>query len=328
MAHAAYAVVIPTYNRADLIGETIEGILSQSLPPAEVVVVDDGSWDNTEAVVAKFGGRVVYRRIENSGVQIARNAGIEMTQSPWVALCDSDDVWHSDHLQSHSALAASDDHLDLIFSNFVRIGEGPGLNERKFEQAPAGFWEGLRTTKLPTGIVFEDSIAAATISFQPIFPSAMSFTRTIAAGVGFFDPRVRMLGSEDWEFTMRCLYGARVGAVLEPTVSIRRHSGNASHIRARQSHGEALTLRHMLQHHPQAAAHRALFEEAIIDRNLQALDAAFVDCDHPLVLEVYADIPRGHRSLDTVAKHFVASFPEPMARALNLCLQRGRSVLK
>jgi hypothetical protein len=83
----------------------------------------------------------------------------------------------------------------------------------------------------------------------------------------------------------------------------------------------------MLEHHPQAAAHSALFEDAIIGRNLQALDSAFVDCNHSLVREVYKDIPRRHRSVSVAAKNIVAGFPAPIARALNLCLQRGRSAL-
>jgi hypothetical protein len=325
MAHSAYAVVIPTYNRATLIGETIESVLLQDLPAAEVAVVDDGSLDETAAVVATFGARVIYRRIEKSGVQVARNTGIAITRAPWIALCDSDDLWRSDHLQSHSALAASDHEIDFIFSNFVRFGEGPRLDERKFDQAPAGFWEGLRTTKLPAGIVFKGSIAAATVTFQPVFQSAMSFTRKLTSRVGLFDPRLRGYPSEDWEFTMRCLYEARVGAVPEPTVSIRRHSGNDSRNGARQSRGEVLILRYMLQCHPQAAAYRALFEESIIKRNLETFDSAFVDCNHPLAREVYGEIPAARRSLKMMAKHMVARFPEPTARMLNLCFQRARN---
>src|SRR4051794_8595591 len=93
-----FTVVVPSYNRCDLIGETLESILLQHLPAAEVIVIDDGSTDETKAVVAHFGARVTYRKIPSSGVQVARNVGIQMARTLWIALCDSDDLWRPDHL--------------------------------------------------------------------------------------------------------------------------------------------------------------------------------------------------------------------------------------
>src|SRR5579872_1896806 len=90
---AGVSVVIPTYNRATLIGDTIDSILRQTVPPAEVIVVDDGSTDDTAAVVARYGGAVRYHRIENSGPGVARNIGVSLARSPWIAFCDSDDIW-------------------------------------------------------------------------------------------------------------------------------------------------------------------------------------------------------------------------------------------
>lgn len=98
------SVVVPTYNRADLIGETLERILAQTVPPAEVIVVDDGSTDDTPAVLARFGARIRVERIENSGEIDARNHGIRLARGTLIAFCDSDDLWEADHLARMVAL--------------------------------------------------------------------------------------------------------------------------------------------------------------------------------------------------------------------------------
>src|ERR1700722_14569573 len=96
------SVVIPTYNRADLLPRAIESALAQTRPPAEVVIVDDGSTDDTASVVAQYAHRDADRvrllRVPNGGVARARNAGLAATRSEWIALLDSDDVWAPDKL--------------------------------------------------------------------------------------------------------------------------------------------------------------------------------------------------------------------------------------
>jgi glycosyltransferase involved in cell wall biosynthesis len=90
-----YSVVIPTYNRAHCVGEAIESVLAQALPPHEIIVVDDGSTDDTPRVLAVFGDRIRVIRQENAGVSAARNAGIAAATGEWIAFLDSDDVWLS-----------------------------------------------------------------------------------------------------------------------------------------------------------------------------------------------------------------------------------------
>jgi GT2 family glycosyltransferase len=90
------SVVVPTYNRASLIGRTIESVLAQTYPAVEVVVVDDGSSDDTqERIAERYGGdaRVRYFHQENAGPAMARNAGFAQARGEYVALLDSDDTW-------------------------------------------------------------------------------------------------------------------------------------------------------------------------------------------------------------------------------------------
>jgi GT2 family glycosyltransferase len=87
------SVVVPTYNRAYIIGRTIESVLAQSYRPVEVVVADDGSTDATREVVSRYGPEVRYLHQQNAGVSRARNTGISAARGEFVALLDSDDLW-------------------------------------------------------------------------------------------------------------------------------------------------------------------------------------------------------------------------------------------
>jgi glycosyltransferase involved in cell wall biosynthesis len=94
------SVIIPTYNRAAKVQKTIESVLAQSVADREVIVVDDGSSDNTgEILEAKFGGRIRYYAQTNQGVSVARNTGIAKARGEWVAFLDSDDIWESEKLE-------------------------------------------------------------------------------------------------------------------------------------------------------------------------------------------------------------------------------------
>ncbi|MEO1342193.1 MAG: glycosyltransferase [Cyanobacteria bacterium J06635_13] len=105
------SVVIPAYNAAELIGETIESVIRQSFPDWELIVVDDGSTDNTVSVVEDFctkDSRIRLISQPNSGVSIARNSGAEKAKGELISFLDSDDMWledklivHVDYMQRH-----------------------------------------------------------------------------------------------------------------------------------------------------------------------------------------------------------------------------------
>ncbi len=93
------SVIIPTYNRAAQVAAAVRSVLEQTWTGSEVIVVDDGSTDATEAALAPFLGRIRYIRTENGGASAARNRGILEATGEWVAFLDSDDTWHPDKLK-------------------------------------------------------------------------------------------------------------------------------------------------------------------------------------------------------------------------------------
>src|SRR6266851_8937531 len=93
------SAVIPTYNRAALVGRAIESALAQEYAPSEIIVVDDGSVDDTRRVLESYGDRVHCMYQANSGVSAARNRGVRGAKCEWIAFLDSDDCWFPGHLK-------------------------------------------------------------------------------------------------------------------------------------------------------------------------------------------------------------------------------------
>src|SRR5438132_14386761 len=92
------SVIIPTYNCARFLPESVNSVLSQTLNDYEIIVVNDGSTDNTEEVLAPFRSRITYTYQINKGLPAALNAGIKIAKGELLAFLDSDDVWHADKL--------------------------------------------------------------------------------------------------------------------------------------------------------------------------------------------------------------------------------------
>jgi glycosyltransferase involved in cell wall biosynthesis len=115
-----FSAVIPSYNRSALVSRAIASALSQSYPPAEIVVVDDGSTDDTEQIVHGFGGNVRYVWQENGGGARARNRGVREATGEWVAFLDSDDVWAPAHLEGLArAIAATQGNAAVYFDDMA-----------------------------------------------------------------------------------------------------------------------------------------------------------------------------------------------------------------
>lgn len=108
------SVIIPTYNRAHLIGQSIESVLRQTFQDFEIIVVDDDSTDDTEAVVAAYGGRVRYVRTSHGGCGHARNVGMEQARGRYFAFLDSDDLFYPYALELETRLLDSHPAVSMV----------------------------------------------------------------------------------------------------------------------------------------------------------------------------------------------------------------------
>lgn len=114
-----FSVLIAVYNGESFIARAIESVLAQTYPAHEIIVINDGSKDNTEEVLKGFGQRIRFRTIPNGGVANARNQGISMATGDWIAFLDADDVWKKEKLQVHREYSLQFPDVGFSCCNYV-----------------------------------------------------------------------------------------------------------------------------------------------------------------------------------------------------------------
>ena len=200
------SVVIPTYNYAGYVGEAIDSALAQTAPPHEVIVVDDGSTDDTPAVLARYAGRVRVIRQANAGLSAARNAGIRAAGGEWVAFLDSDDAFHPRKLERQLAAAVRRPDLDLIAT-------------QAFSTEPRAWAEADDPPLRP--VTAEDTAVRT-----PFSPSSVLVRRRCFDAVGLFDPDLRSV--EDRDMWVRVIARFPAAVLVAPLTWIRQTPGSMS----------------------------------------------------------------------------------------------------
>jgi len=325
------SVIVPTYNRADLIEPALRSILGQSHKPAEVIVVDDGSRDNTAAVVRQFGPAVKYLSIENSGECRARNVGVEASSAPWVAFCDSDDLWHPDKLRLQVRLFERAPNAEYGFTNFQTVVEDHWSATTKFDTSPAGYWNLPHLQVEPGLFVIEVSMFERLLRHQPIFPSTLMMKRSFFEAAGRWREPLGRTPSVDMEFHLRCVSHPPIAVVATPVVGIRKHSGNFSGDKLRTLVGEVEILRYVLANNPVAADYKDAIHEQIILRSGEAAEAAFAAGQLKRTNELLKSVPHGRRSWKQTLKALIAAVPGGMGQSLQratVALTRPHSALR
>lgn len=218
------SVVIPAFNAARFIAETIRSAQAQTYAPLEVIVVDDGSADDTAEVAARLGCVVI--RQPNGGVCAARNAGIVAARGDWIALLDHDDLWEPRKLERQVTAAALCPDVTCFATDFVRQrAMGPDslscLDEPKY-----GF-DSLSIERVEGSILRLPDAGAQILSVGWfLFPSAMLIRRDVLMAAGMFRPQQRLC--EDVDCFLRILRRTPLVLVREPLWQWREHAGNTS----------------------------------------------------------------------------------------------------
>ncbi|RUM65825.1 MAG: glycosyltransferase family 2 protein [Sulfurospirillum sp.] len=151
-------VVIPVYNRAGMVVRAVESVLAQRRKADQIIVVDDGSTDDTPKALAHFSDRIELVRQPNRGVSAARNRGIALARNRWIAFLDSDDVWHPQKLAQQ--IAFHEAHPDLHWSHTLEmwVRNGGEVSQKRHHAKPQGevFYESLPFCKIAPSTVMID----------------------------------------------------------------------------------------------------------------------------------------------------------------------------
>jgi glycosyltransferase involved in cell wall biosynthesis len=303
------SVIVPTYNRADLIVETLESILQQSYKAAEVIVVDDGSKDDTAKVVRKFGSAVQYIRIDNSGECKARNVGVAASKCSWIAFCDSDDLWRPNKLMLQAGLLEKVPGVEYSFTNFQTVVDGRWSAPTKFDTSPAGYWNIPRRDIAGNVFVVDVAMNDRLLVHQPIFPSTVLIKRSFFEAVGRWREALGRTPSVDLEFHFRCVSSKGIGVVSESVVGIRKHESNFSGDTLRTTLGEIQILRYLLANNPVAKDHATSIKREIRIRSIAAAEAAFAAGKLSEVAPILSLVPYSQRNWRLQVKSLIAATP-------------------
>ena len=202
------SVVIPAYNQAHFIAETIESVLAQTFQDFEIVVIDDGSTDNTPEIVSSFPVR--YFRQENQGPPSARNRGIELSNGEYIAFLDSDDVLMENALQK--GVEVLDSHPEVGFS----YGQASMMDE------DGHIYRVRKSSFLDSSAIVDGKEQIREVLFSNrIATSAVMVRRQCLDEVGVFQEELRT--HQDLEFFIRVLKRYPAAYIAEPLVKYRVH---------------------------------------------------------------------------------------------------------
>jgi glycosyltransferase involved in cell wall biosynthesis len=211
----SFSVIIPVYNGARYLRETLVGALAQSYKPKEIIVIDDGSTDDSAAVARSFGDVVTVVSRENCGVSASRNFGASIATGSWLAFLDADDLWDVDHLAGQVEAMGRNSGADFCYSGRRllvedRVTGAFKLGELVFVPNP----EELKKIFLET-------------CRCPFIPSVSSIRASIFAEEGGFDGAFN--GVEDWDMWLRLhRRGIEFIKSAKSTVYYRVHSASAT----------------------------------------------------------------------------------------------------
>jgi len=307
------SVIIPAYNRETLLPLTLNSVLSQTLQPDEVIVVDDGSTDGTADVVQQYAPLARCLKISNSGDHAARNVGVRAARGTLVAFCDSDDLWQPDFLASMQVLWQVEPRLRAACSDFVIVRNGVWEDVTKFATAPSGYWDALCPVGPRMG-VFGAPFIDRLLRFQPFFPSCLVVDRQAFLAMGGWDEAVGRVVGKDFATLLRLAEHPPFGVLRRPLVGIRKHAGNYSADVQAMNLGNAYVLEHALATRPSLQMLAGPIRASIQLRRLAALDAAFARRNFEAVQDISNLM--GALPLRAAMKSHVAALREPWRRLM------------
>jgi len=202
------SVIIPTFDRCELLRRALDSVLKQTQKPREIIVVDNGSKDHTYEMVSSLFSNVIYLKKKKKGVSASRNRGISSAKSNWIALLDSDDVWKPEKLEKQIAFNINNPKYRLIHTNEIWYRNNKFLNQ-------------LKKHKKSGGDIFKNSLSLCCIS-----PSSTLIKKEIFSDYGYFDESLEVC--EDYDMWIRITAKEEVGYLDEPMLI--KHGGHSDQL--------------------------------------------------------------------------------------------------
>ena len=206
------SVLIPTFNCAQYLGRAINTALDQTYRDIEVIIVDDGSTDETKEVVSQFGGKVSYHYQPNKGLSVARNVTLGQASGEFFAYLDADDMWYPQKLEREVAFLDANPDCGFVHSDISVINEDDEILYRRFNQDTG--------RKVPVGDCIQDLVQRCHVQILTVLER-----QVCSETAGNFDPRL-LVAQDYFRWIMIASHGWRVGYLDEPLALYRWRKGS------------------------------------------------------------------------------------------------------
>lgn len=268
--------IIPVYNGARFIGETLGHIFAQTVPAHQVIVVDDGSTDNLDQALAPWRNRIELIRIPNSGVNVARNTGAARATGSWLAFMDSDDIPLPKFVESQFRLIEASGNARSSIVDCKDVVNGVWAERSHFSYAPEDFWNVRRRDFGEAGYVIDESLAEKAPRYQPTIPSACMVSRALFLEMDGWDLRMnRVVGGQDTEFHFRQLDHPPIAVAPKVLLGYRKHASSWTADELRALAGDIVTWRRIAEEFELGRKKAPAIEEALQHMTIDLLTTAF-----------------------------------------------------
>lgn len=211
------SVIIPTYNRSDLLQLTIKSVQAQTFRDLEIIIIDDGSKDDTRRVVEglqNIDQRIVYIYQENRGLPSARNIGIKNSHGKYIAFLDSDDLWKPEKIEKQLLIFNQNQDIEAVYVNFINIDFRGDLMDPYIPSTDPYF----QLFSLYEKLLYFCAVVGS--------GSSVMAKRTAIIRTGDFDET--LCSAEDWDFWRRMALQSKFYFLDEYLLFIRRHEDTMS----------------------------------------------------------------------------------------------------
>lgn len=208
------SIIIPVYNSAKTLRDSLDSCLAQHYTPIEIIVVDDGSHDASVEIVRGYESQVRLLEQANAGPAIARNRGIASAEGDYIKFLDADDLLHPEHLTHVMATFAAQPDVAVVYTRYQHVladGHTPKPN--------------MQDPDLLSGDIFCDLLRS---NSNAVLTSALTVKRQCLLAVGAFPDDPDFRHSEDWDLFLRLAARYRYGTVPQILVNYRWHDNNIS----------------------------------------------------------------------------------------------------
>ncbi|MGL5080079.1 MAG: glycosyltransferase [Microcoleaceae cyanobacterium] len=297
------SVIIPAYNGDHFVAQAITSVLQQDYCDYEIIVVDDGSTDETARIVQSFGSKVRYIQQENQGVAVARNRGIEAAKGQLIALLDQDDIFLPSKLTEQVRCFTNNPEVGLVNSGWRLIN----LQGEKISEIEP--WHHLPELNLATWVIH-----------TPILPGAMMFHKDWWEKVGGFDPQFH--GVDDVDFVWRLvLAGCQSKWLPQATVGYRQHEQAVSSYSAVSRARMFITAQDHLFNQPNLPESVRQLETSARYEGLTWMAWHLYHTDHFVEMAVYLE-----QSLSFTSKSKPLTITDWVKRFMGYCQSYGYSL--